>query len=208
MKKYSTYMFITAFLSIIIPTPGRFVFGFTILLELFLLTIIGTSFNYLFPKLKMNELKTFLLLMTLLTLAVFYRQIFIIWQTEVAFILGFLFYIPPLSLFLITILIEDSTEPFMVQLKHNLKLSAIFCLSGLLLFLFRDIFSFGTFTFFGKNHMIYEKVIFDSDVTMLLSFCASIPGILILCGIFLLLIKIIKTKITSIKNLESHNALS
>ena len=208
MKKYSTYMFIAAFLSIIIPTPGRFVFGLTILFELFLFTILGTVFNALFPKLKINELKTFLLLMTLLTFSILYRQIFIIFQTEVAFVLGFLFYIPPLSLFLITILIEESKEPLLVQLKTNLKLSSLFCFSGLLLFLFRDIFSFGTITFFGKNHMIYEKVIFNSDITMLLSFCASIPGILIISGTFLLTIKIIKTKITSIQNLESQNAIS
>ena len=83
MKKYSTYMFIAAFLSIIIPTPGRFVFGLTILFELFLFTILGTVFNALFPKLKINELKTFLLLMTLLTFSILYRQIFIIFQTEV-----------------------------------------------------------------------------------------------------------------------------
>lgn len=208
MKKYSTYMFIAAFLSIIIPTPGRFVYGFTILLELFLFTIIGTVFNSLFPKLKINELKTFLLLMTLITLSILYRQIFIIVQTEVAFILGFLFYIPPLSLFLITILIEDSNESFINQLKQNLKLSAIFCISGLLLFLFRDIISFGTITFYGKNHMIFEKIIFDSDITMLFSFCASIPGILILSGSVLLIIKIVKTKITSIQNLERQNDIS
>ena len=68
--------------------------------------------------------------------------------------------------------------------------------------------NFGSITFFGKNHMIYEKVIFNSDITMLLSFCASIPGILIISGTFLLIIKIIKTKITSIQNLESQNAIS
>lgn len=208
MKKYSTYMFIAAFLSIIIPTPGRFVFGFTVLLELFLFTIIGTVFNCLFPKLKINEVKTFLLLMTLLTFAILYRQIFIIFQTEVAFVLGFLFYIPPLSLFLITILIEDNNEPLLSQLKANLKLSSIFCISGLLLFLFRDIISFGTITFYGKNHMIFEKIIFNSDITMLFSFCASIPGILILSGSVLLIIKIIRTKISSIDNLERQNDIS
>jgi hypothetical protein len=208
MKKYSTYMFIASFLSILIPTPGRFVFGLTILFELFLFTLIGTLFNYLFPKLKINELKTFLLLMILLTFSILYRQIFIIFQTEVAFVLGFLFYIPPLSLFLITILIEESHETIYVQLKNNLKLSAIFCISGLILFLFRDIVCFGTITFFGKNHMIYEKILFDSDITMLFSFCASIPGILILCSSLLLIIKVIKTKISSIQNLESQNDLS
>ena len=201
-------MFIAAFLSIIIPTPGRFVFGFTILLELFLFTIIGTVFNSLFPKLKINEVKTFLLLMTLLTFAILYRQIFIILQTEVAFVLGFLFYIPPLSLFLITILIDDTNEPFLVQLKSNLLFSSVFCVLGLLLFLFRDIFSFGTITFYGKNHMISEKIIFNSDITMLLSFCASIPGILILSGSVLLIIKIIRTKISSIENVERQNDLS
>lgn len=208
MTKKSNYLFITAFMSLIIPTPGRFVFGFTVLFELFFLSVIGTIFINFFPKFKIKEMKTFLFLFLLISLSVFYRQIMIIWQTEVAFILGIIFYFPPLSLFLITVILEDSEESLYGRMKNNLKQVSVFCIMGLLLFLFRDLLSFGTFTFFGKNHCIYEKVIINSDRILFLHFFASIPGVLILSGVILLFVKIILTKIRAIENLEAHDALS
>ena len=57
MKKYSNYLYLLSFLAIVIPTPGRFVFGFTICIELILLTVLGTLFNSLTNLLKIKETK-------------------------------------------------------------------------------------------------------------------------------------------------------
>ena len=41
MKQSKSFMYIASFLALTIPVPGRFVFGLTIILELFLLEIMG-----------------------------------------------------------------------------------------------------------------------------------------------------------------------
>ena len=52
MKQNKSFMYIASFLALTIPAPGRFVFGLTIILELFLLEIMGILINSLVTKLK------------------------------------------------------------------------------------------------------------------------------------------------------------
>lgn len=208
MKKYSNYLYLLSFLSIIIPTPGRFVFGFTICMELFLLTITGTLFNSLTSFLKIKETKTMLLLMFLISFTIIYRQIFVIFQTEVALVMSILFYLPPLSLFMIHILSKNDELSLLQRLKSNGTHIVLFCLIGLLFFLLRDLFVFGTFTFYGENHLIYEKIIFPFQTTGFFAFIGSIPGVLMIFALILVLLKFIKRKFDSYENLEAQDALS
>ena len=41
MKKNNMFFYLTAYLALLIPAPGRFVYGFTLMTEVFLLSIIG-----------------------------------------------------------------------------------------------------------------------------------------------------------------------
>lgn len=208
MKKYSSYLYLLSFLSILIPTPGRFVYGFTICLELVLLTIFGTLFNSLTSKLGLKEVKTFLLMMFLISFTIIFRQFFVIFQTEVALVMSILFYIPPLSLFMIHILSKNEDLPLASRLKSNTIHIFIFCFIGLLFFLVRDVFLFGTFTFYGQNHLVYEKILFQHETAGFFAFLASIPGVLMLFALILVFIKFVKRKFDSYENLEAHNALS
>ncbi len=208
MKKYSNYLYLLSFLSILIPTPGRFVYGFSICLELVLLTIFGTLFNSLTSKLGLKEVKTFLLMMFLITFTIIFRQIFVIFQTEVALVMNILFYIPPLSLFMIHILSKNEDLPLAVRLKSNTIHILTFCFIGLVFFLIRDVCLFGTFTFYGQNHLVYEKILFQHETAGFFAFLASIPGVLMLFALILVFIKFVKRKFDSYENLEAHNALS
>ncbi|EID83999.1 hypothetical protein MSI_25790 [Treponema sp. JC4] len=140
MKKYSNYLYLLSFLAIVIPTPGRFVFGFTICIELILLTVLGTLFNSLTDLLKIKETKTFLLLMFLITITIVFRQIFVIFQTEVALVMSLLFYIPPFSLFLIHLLSKNEDLSLIQRLKTNSIQIFTFSFIALVFFLLRDIF--------------------------------------------------------------------
>lgn len=42
MKKRSIYVFLSTSLAMLIPAPGRFVYGFVLVLELLFLMLIGT----------------------------------------------------------------------------------------------------------------------------------------------------------------------
>ena len=54
----------------------------------------------------------------------------------------------------------------------------------------------------GKNHFIYEKVLFDSNKIGIFSLLASIPGVLIILGIIYFIFIQISKKIEILKNKE------
>ena len=208
MKKYSNYLYLAAFISLMIPTPGRFVFGFTLLLELLLLTIFGNLFYYLLERLNFTEVKHMLVLAFLITFATLYKEIFVIAQTEVALVLGLLFYLPPLSIFVIYNILRNRNKPLVTKVIQTGPESLLFFLFGLVFFLLRDILAYGTFTFYGPNHMIYEAILIENDTAGFFTFFASIQGVLLIFGLILMLAKYIDYKFEIIENLEKQNALS
>ena len=201
-KQKNIYITIVAFLAILIPTPGRFVYGFTVIFEMALLMVLGTLLDELIKKLKLTHLKTVLLMMIILFISVFYRQIIVILHPEVALVLGFVLYLPPISLFLMGFLYRNNDLPLKNRLLKNSILILTVIIFGLIFFLIRDILGYGTFTFFGNSHQIYEKVILTSDKLGIFSFLASIPGSLMLLGLFLYLHIFVNQKINIIKNAE------
>lgn len=201
-KQKNIYITIVAFLAILIPTPGRFVYGFTVIFEMALLMVLGTLLDELIKKLKLTHLKTVLLMMIILFISVFYRQIIVILHPEVALVLGFVLYLPPISLFLMGFLYRNNDLPLKNRLLKNSILILTVIIFGLIFFLIRDILGYGTFTFFGNSHQIYEKVILTSDKLGIFSFLASIPGSLMLLGLFLYLHIFVSQKINIIKNAE------
>ena len=92
----------------------------------------------------------------------------------------------------------------MDTLLSNIKHSGLFLILGLLFFLLRDIAGYGTFTFFGKNHMLYEKILLNTESIGIFSFIASIPGALILSGLLLFVYMLISKKFKILKNMEQQ----
>ncbi len=200
MKRESLYISIAAYLAILIPTPGRFVFGFALMLEFLLLTFIGILVNSLIKQIKIDETKALTLMMILIATTILYRQIIVLLCPEVALTLGFIIYLPPVSLYIVGYLFNNNDASLPVSLKTKLLYVAKFVCSGLVFFLFRDIAGFGTFTFFGKKHMIYEKVLFSSDSVGIFSFFATIPGALMLSGVVLMFHIILRNRFKTLEN--------
>ncbi len=194
MKQKKSLMYIASFLALTIPTPGRFVLGLTLVFELFILEILGILVNSLVSKLKFNEIRTYFVMMFIIAITLLYRQILVLTYTEIALNLGFLLYLPPVSVFLTHTLFTDYEEPLPVRLKANLFSTLIFSLMILAFFLFRDIAGYGTFTFFGKNHRIFEKIILNPDKVGIFTFFASISGALVLTGLVIYLFLFIRNK--------------
>ena len=194
MKQKKSFMYIASFLALTIPAPGRFVFGLTIILELFLLEILGILLNSLVTKLKFEEIRTYFVMFFMIAITILYRQILIFSYTEIALTLGFILYLPPVSVFLTHTIFSDLEEPLAKKLKSNLLNTLIFSLFILIFFLFRDISGYGTFTFFGENHRIFEKIIFNPDKVGIFSFFATIPGALVLTGLTISLFFFLRNK--------------
>lgn len=202
MKKNNMFFYLTAYLALLIPAPGRFVYGFTLMTEVFLLSIIGGLSVLLIEKIKFDQLKSTLFILILVAFSILFRQILIIINSQVALTLGFVVFFPPVSLFILKILFTLKTEKFLVQFRHRIVKMLIFTLGGMMIFLIRDILGYGTFTFFGKNHFIYEKVLFDSNKIGVFSLLASIPGVLVILGIIYFLFIQFSKKIEILKNKE------
>ena len=194
MKQRRSFMYIASFLALTIPTPGRFVLGFTLVLELYILEILGILLNSLVTKLKYNEIRTYFVIFFIISITLLYRQILVLTYTEIALNLGFLLYMPPVSFYLAHTLFTDYDEPLVKRLKSKLITTSFFSLMILLFFLFRDIFGYGTFTFYGKNHRIFEKVILNPEKVGLFTFFASISGALVLTGLTIYLYLFLRNK--------------
>ena len=202
MKKNNMFFYLTAYLALLIPAPGRFVYGFTLMTEVFLLSIIGGLSVLLIEKIKFDQLKSTLFILILVAFSILFRQILIIINSQIALTLGFVVFFPPVSLFILNILFTLKTERFLVQFRHRIVKMLIFTLGGMMIFLIRDILGYGTFTFFGKNHFIYEKVLFDSNKIGVFSLLASIPGVLVILGIIYFLFIQFSKKFEILKNKE------
>lgn len=195
MKRRSIYVFLATTLAILVPSPGRFIYGIVLVLELNLLMLVGTASVSLIKKIKMEEMMTVCVIMFLLATTILFRQIFIIFQPEIILTLGFIIFLIPVSLFMMGYIFSDSEKKLSERLRRNMIHSLTYSVFALLYFLLRDLIGFGTFTFFGKNHQIFEKVIIDSDKLGVGSILASIPGSLILSAILLYVYIFVRNKI-------------
>ena len=194
MKQKKSFMYIASFLALTIAPTGRFVFGLTLIIELVLLEILGILINSLVTKLKFEQIRTYFVMFFMIAITVLYRQILVLTYTEVALILGFYLYFPPVSVFLTHTLFTENEGPLEVRLKNNLLQTLVFSVIILSFYLFRDIAGYGTFTFFGKNHRIFEKVLFNPNKVGIFTFFATIPGALVLTGLIIYLFLFLKNK--------------
>ncbi len=202
MKKRSIYVLIATILTVLVPTPGRFVYGVALVIELNFIMLIGTLINSLVKKIKLEELNTLIILATIISTTILYRQILILICPEVMLTLGFMIYLIPISVFSFGYLFSNQHEPLAARLKLNMIHILTFSVYVLLYFLLRDLAGYGTFTFFGKAHQIYEKVLISPDNLGFFSILASVPGALILSSILLFIHIFVRNRFEMMGNAE------
>ena len=202
MKKRSIYVLIATILTVLVPTPGRFVYGAALVIELNFIMLIGTLINSLVKKIKLEELNTLIILATIISTTILYRQILILICPEVMLTLGFMIYLIPISVFSFGYLFSNQNEPLAARLKLNMIHILTFSVYVLLYFLLRDLAGYGTFTFFGKAHQIYEKVLISPDNLGFFSILASVPGALILSSILLFIHIFVRNRFEMMGNAE------
>ena len=202
MKRRSVYVLIATILAILVPSPGRFVYGVTLVLELNFLMLTGTLAHSLIRKIKLEEMNTLIIMIVIISTAILFRQIMIMIQPEVMLTLGFLIYLMPVSVFLFGYLFSNNDQPLAIRLKLNMFHVLTYSVYAILFFLLRDIAGYGTFTFYGPNHQIFEKVIISPEKTGFFSIFASIPGALILSSILLFIHIFIRNRFDIVRKAE------
>lgn len=202
MKKRSVYALIATILTFLVPAPGRFVYGVTLVLELNILMLFGTLINSLIKKLKLEEIGTVITLITIISTTILYRQLMILICPELMLALGYMIYLLPISVFTFGYLFSNKEAGLKERLRHNMIHILTFSVYALLYFLLRDLAGYGTFTFFGPNKQIFEKVIISPDTLGFFSLIASIPGALILSSVLLFIHIFVRNKFDILSKAE------
>lgn len=195
MIRNKTFLYSVTFLAMTIPAQGRFVLGVILVLELFFLELFGTLLKALTTKLKFQDIATYFVMMMMISITIMFRQLLAIFYSEIALSLGLIIYFPTVSSIFFYTIFENEYENLGSALKTNLYKILRFSLPILLFFFFRDIAGYGTITFFGSNHQMYEKILFNPDRIGVFMFFASIPGAYIITGVFIYLLIFAKNQI-------------
>jgi len=203
MKRRSVYFLIATILAMLVPSPGRFVFGVTLVIEMNLLMLVAVLTVSLVKKINLKEINTITVLIMIISVTILFRQIMIILQPEVMLTLGYLIYLMPVSVFLMGYVFNNMEAPLAERLKFSMFHIMTFSVFALLFFLLRDIAGYGTFTFYGANHQIYEKVLISPEKIGIFSIFASIPGALILSSVLLFIHIFVRNKFAIIRNTEA-----
>lgn len=206
-KRRSIFVLAASSLAFLIPPPGRFIYGLVLVIELNLILLLGTLAYTISKKIKLESIKSPFIYFIVIATTILFRQILILIQPEIALTLGFVIYFIPISLFIIGYLFSNEDKASSSRIKFNFKHTITFSIFALLFFLVRDIFGYGTITFFGSDFSIVEKLIFSEDSISTFSVIASIPGALILTSIIIATHILLRNKINIIKVSEENKIL-
>ena len=187
MKKNLYFIFIAASFALLAVTPGRLAYGIPLILELNLLLAGASAFNELTKKIDLGDLHEILTLAFIIFLAIFFKQLLILYSPVVALTLSFAVYLPAVSAFLLACVFSNQGN----ALAKNAGLGARFSAFAFLFFLLRDILGYGSISLPARNGIV-EALLFDSYKTSFFSLFASAPGAVMLlaaCMAFLLAVQ-------------------
>ena len=187
MKNRQIYFYVVAALATVVPVPGRFAFGFLMLLLFNVQIVTGVLTCHLVALLKLDDLKNVIVSVELIAVTILFKQIIILLCPVAALTLGFLLYLPALS----SALIEFSFKGTMLSLAEDIKeksiRNAIFSVAAVIIYLVRDIVGFGTITFPAWQKIAAAHVSVFAHTTYASSFLATVPGAFVLSALMLAL---------------------
>lgn len=193
LTKKSIYVFITASLSMLVPSPGRFAFGIVLVLLLNILMLSGTVVRYCVWRLKIGRLSDMFLIGFLIFVTMMYHRLLVFISPAMALQMGFVIYLPTVSSYFIGYIFGTKMQNLVYDIKYNISHALFFSIFALLFFLMRDILGFGTFTYISLSGF-HEIVLFHNNISAF-SFLASIPGALICIAANLVLYIFVMDKI-------------
>lgn len=194
---FFTYLALTV--AILIPVPGRFAYGIIMLLLFNSLIFFGSFFSYTIYYMKLESMKTPLLIIFLLCLSMLIKAILNFFSPILALSLGYVIYLPAASTALLSYFFERSYDDLGNNININMIETLYFSIFSLAIFLFRDIVGYGTITFPSKNGFFVLNTFFTKTDFSAASFVATIPGAFIIISLLFALIVFFMNKIHSIE---------
>lgn len=188
MKQNTLSVYLMASLSMLVPFPGRFAYGIVLVIAMYASMIFMTLFQNLIYKFSLESLLSALTAVFLITESVFFKQLLIMYSPVMALTLGFVIYIPAVASFFVMRLYRPNVSSIVADLSQNIRYCGGFSLFSLCIFLFRDIFGYGTISFPSRTGIVQLVIFSSAEKVHAGSFWASMPGAVLLCGLVLYII--------------------
>ncbi len=124
MNKSLYFMFTAASFALLVCAPGRLAYGIILIIEMNLLAISASAFHSLMQDFDLGDLQDILTLAIIVSAAILYRQMVILFSPVIALNLGFVMYVPAASIFLLGNIFGKKALPPLDFLMQSLKFSA------------------------------------------------------------------------------------
>lgn len=181
MNRNTIFMYIAVSLVMLVPVPGRLYYGVPVVIVLNLLMVLTTLFSKLMDHFKFFSLKPVCVLLMLVGLTIFSRQLLILYSPVTALTMGFICYMPTIAVLMLGRFFDNRGMHLKTALTGNMRESGLFSIYALVFFLLRDVVGYGTISFpvpSGIFKFELPTIAYFSPFT----FWASIPGALVISG--------------------------
>ena len=191
MNRNTVFMYIAVSLVMLVPVPGRLYYGVPVIIVLNLLMVLTTLFSKFMDYMKLYSLKPICILLMLVGITIFARQLLILYSPMTALTMGFILYMPAIAGLMLGRFFDNRGMHLKMALTGNMKESGFFSIYAFVFFLLRDIVGYGTISFpipSGIFKLELPTLSYFSPFT----FWASIPGALVLSGLLLAALSFIR----------------
>lgn len=199
MNKRIYFIFIAASFALLVSAPGRLAYGLVLIVEMNLLVLASASFAAFVRRFEFGNLRKVVMLSFVIFATVLFRQILILFSPVIVLTLGFVIFLPPVSVFLFGNVFAERTPYPSDAFRQSLVFSAF----ALVFFFLRDLLGFGTISFPMPNG-IGEARFFDSRSTAFCSLFASVPGALLLVVLCMAALLTVQRKMNIIEKSEGE----
>ena len=199
MNKRIYFIFIAASFALLVSAPGRLAYGLVLIVEMNLLVLASVSFAAFVRRFEFGNLRKVVMLLFVIFTTVLFRQILILFSPVIALTLGFVIFLPPVSVFHFGNVFAERTPYPSDALRQSLVFSAF----ALVFFFLRELLGFGTISFPMPNG-IGEARFFDSRSTAFCSLFASVPGALLLVVLCMAALLTVQRKMNIIEKSEGE----
>ena len=191
MNRNIVFMYIAVSLVMLVPVPGRLYYGIPVIMVLNLLMVLTTLFSKFMDFFKFYTLKPICILLMLVGITIFARQLLILYSPMIALTMGFIIYMPAIAVLMLGRFFDNRGMQLKMALSGNMRESGFFSIYAFVFFLLRDIVGYGTISFpipSGIFKLELPTLSYFSPFT----FWASIPGALVLSGLLIAALSFIR----------------
>ncbi len=194
MNKKSVFLYIVTSISIFIPSPPYFGYGFILIVIFNISLLVSIATSHMLDSLNDNYRIPIVLLFSSLTTVILHQIVTMI-SPIIGLTISFVVYLTPLSVLTFDKLLVDADSSSDEKRKNSFKVLYLLSFVALIFFLLREILAFGSISYPSPQGVITISL-FSNVLSDYSFFWSSIPGALIQLAFFMVLLPIIfKNKI-------------